>query len=141
MAKFTFDIPDGIEKQIEALEHAEKKETIVKMLESGGESVEKEMKQQCKNFNQSGNMLKSIKTTKATKNEKGYFVVTRPTGKEVRIMKNGKKHTIRNMEKLAYLHYGTTKQPATGIVTKVINSAKEPALNAMQSVYNMEEKV
>ena len=68
-------------------------------------------------------------------------MVTRPTGKEVRIMKNGKKHTIRNMEKLAYLHYGTTKQPATGIVTKVINSAKEPALNAMQSVYNMEVKV
>lgn len=141
MAKFTFDFPDSIEKQIQSLERAGKAEIIVKMLESGGEAVEKEMKQQCKNYHQSGNMLKSIKTTKATKNKKGYFVVTRPTGKEVRTMKNGKKHTIRNMEKLAYLHYGTTKQPATGIVTKVINSAKEPAVNSMQSVYNREVKV
>ena len=65
-------------------------------------------------------------------------MVVRPTGKDVRVTKKGRKHVVRNMEKLAYLHYGTAKQPATGIVTKAVNQAQAPALGAMQKAYNAE---
>lgn len=131
MAKFTVDFPDSFEKQIEALERAGKETAIKNMLAAGGECVEKEMKTQCQNHRQSGEMIESIKTTKPKKNERGYFTVTRPTGKETREGKNGRTHTVRNMEKLAYLHYGTTKQSATGIVTRIVNRAQKSAIEAM----------
>lgn len=138
MAKFTVDFPDSFEKQIEALERAGKETAIKNMLVAGGEYVKKEMKSQCQNHRQSGEMIESIKSTKPKKNERGYFTVTRPTGKETREGKNGRTHTVRNMEKLAYLHYGTTKQPATGIVTRIVNRAQKSAIEAMQSQYNKE---
>lgn len=138
MASFTYDIPPALEKQLEALERASREESVRRILETGGKKVEEEMKSQCQNHKQSGQMVNSIKTTKAKKNEKGYFVVTRPTGKEVRKGKDGKVHTVRNMEKLVYLHYGTRKQQATGIVTKVINRSETPAVKAMQEVFNGE---
>ncbi len=138
MAKFTVDFPADLEKQIDQLEIACRGECISKMLEAGGEVMKEKMQQQCRNHRQSGNMIASIKTTKAEKNDRGYFVVTRPTGTEVRVMKNGRIHKVRNMEKLAYLHYGTSKQRATGIITKVINQSRSPAVKVMQEVFNRE---
>ena len=139
MAILTFDFPAELEKQMQALERAGNDAVIKKMLETGGEEVKKEMQRQCQSHKQSGTMVSSIKTTRAKKNDRGYFVVTRPTGKEVRTMKNGNKHTVRNMEKLVYLHYGTKrKQPATGIVTKVVNRSEVPAVKAMQGVFDQE---
>lgn len=135
MAKFTVDFPESFEKQLELLEHAGEEDVIKKMLSAGSKCICDEMKKQCQNHRQSGKMVESIKTTKTMKNEKGFFNVTRPTGKEVR-----GKHSVRNMEKLVYLHYGTSKQPATGIVTKIVNSAEQPAVNAMQRVFNEETK-
>lgn len=138
MAKFTCDFPAELEAQLEALERSGQDSTVKKILEAGGEKVQAEMKAQCRAHERSGKMAGSIKTTKAAKNSKGYFVVTRPTGKEVRKMKNGKTHTVRNMEKLVYLHYGTSKQAATGIVTKVVSRAETQALTAMQDIFNQE---
>lgn len=138
MARFTADFPDSFEKQLAALERAGKDAAIKKMLVAGSEPIEKEMKQQCQNHKQSRRMVESIKTTSPKKNEKGYFTVTRPTGKETRQGKNGRTHTVRNMEKLAYLHYGTTKQPATGIVTKIVNRSQKQAIEAVQRAYNRE---
>ena len=136
MGKFTFDFPSDLERQILALERAGSAEVVGRMLEVGGKKVEEEMKAQCRAHNQSGSMVKSIGTTKPKQNDRGSFVVTRPTGKETRITAKGKKHTVRNMEKLAYLHYGTRKQPATGIVTKIMNRAETPTVKAMQEVYS-----
>lgn len=138
MGKFTFDIPTDLEKQMLALEHSGKDKVIGRILTAGGEKVETEMKRQCSSHKESGSMVKSIRTTKAGKNEKGHFVVTRPTGKEVRKLKNGRTQIVRNMEKLAYLHYGTSRQPALGIVTKVVNRSREAAVRAMQETYNKE---
>lgn len=138
MANFTFEFPMELEKQMEALERAADGETVQKMLAAGGKKVEDEMKSQLESHKQSGKMQAGIRTTKAKKNDRGYFVVTRPTGKETRPGKDGKVHTVRNMEKLVYLHYGTTRQPATGIVTKVVNRSEVPAIKAMQEVYNSE---
>lgn len=136
MATFTADFPESFEKQLELLERAGKEEMIKKMLAAGSRCICDEMEKQCQNHRQSGKMVESIKTTKVMKNEKGFFTVTRPTGKEVR-----GKHSVRNMEKLVYLHYGTSKQPATGIVTKIVNSSEKPAVNAMQKVFNEGTKV
>lgn len=138
MASFTYDVPADLERQLEALERAAGDESIRRILAAGGKQIEEEMKSQCQSHKQSGRMVNSIKTTKAKKNDKGYYVVTRPTGKEVRKGKDGKVHTVRNMEKLVYLHFGTRKQQATGIVTKVINRSEVPAVKAMQEVFNGE---
>ncbi len=139
MGAFTFDFPAELENQLVALERAASDGAVTKILAAGGKEVEDELKRQCQAHSQSGNMVKSIRTTKAKKNHKGYFVVSRPTGKETREPKGeGKRHTVRNMEKLAYLHYGTAKQPATGILTKTMNQARNPALEAMQKAYNEE---
>ncbi len=138
MGKFTFDFPEELEKQMLALERAGSAGMVGQMLEAGGKKVEDEMKAQCRAHNQSGSMVKSIRTTKPKQNDRGSFVVTRPTGKETRTTRKGKKHTVRNMEKLAYLHYGTRKQSATGIFTKIMNRAETPAVKAMQEVYSRE---
>lgn len=140
MAKFTCDFPVELETQLLALERAGQEETVKKILEAGGERVTAEMKSQCSAYRETGKMTESIRATRAKKNEKGYCVVVRPTGKETRKMKNGKTHTVRNMEKLVYLHYGTSRQRATGIVTRVANKARVPTLEAMQAVFNREVK-
>ena len=141
MGKFTFDIPDEFEKQLEALGRAGEEASVCRILAAGGQKVEAEMKSQAARHRQTGDMAASIRTAKASKNDRGYFVVTRPTGKSVRVTGTGKTALIRNMEKLAYLHYGTSRQKATGIVTKVVNRSEKPALEAMQKEFNREAGV
>ena len=53
-------------------------------------------------------MSRSIKPTKPKKNRWGHFIVIRPTGKD--------KKGVRNMEKLVYMEYGTSKQSPTPVI-------------------------
>ncbi len=130
MASFTFDFPKDLDNQLLALQRAGEDAAVGRVLTAGGVEVEKQMKSQLASHRDTGSMVNSVKTTKATKNDKGYFVVTRPTGKDAK--------GVRNMEKLAYLHYGTSKQRATGIVTKIVNRAETPAVKAMQAAFEKE---
>lgn len=75
-----------------------------------------------------GDMEQSIKKSRARRNQYGYFGIVRPTGKD--------KKGIRNMEKLAYLHYGTSKQPARPVVTKAVFRAESKIIGKMQECYN-----
>ena len=91
-------------------------------------------------------MVDSIKSTKAGKTRYGgYFAISRPTGyartgwKYARTKKNaGTKERLRNMEKLVYLEYGTSKQPATPVLTKAIKDSEPKVLRKMQEVFNRE---
>ena len=79
---------------------------------------------------QTGDLLKSIKLSKAKKNKYGYYASVQPTGKD--------KKGVRNMEKMVYLEYGTTKQPARPTLTKAIKDSEKAVLGKMQEVFNRE---
>ena len=71
MGKFTFDIPDEFEKQLEALERAGEESSVRRILAAGGQKVESEMKSQTARHRQTGDMAASIRTTKASKIARG----------------------------------------------------------------------
>ena len=85
-------------------------------------------------------MVSSVKHTKAGKTKiGGYYAAVRPTGKDA----NG----VRNMEKAAYLEYGTSKkkggakkdkQPPRPWVNRAINNCESAVLNKMQEVFERE---
>jgi len=76
-------------------------------------------------------MYKSIKHTKAGPTKKGgYYATVRPTGKDSK--------GVRNMEKMVYLEYGTSKQSPAPTLTKAIKDSEKAVLNKMQEVFNRE---
>ena len=76
-------------------------------------------------------MYKSIKKTKAGKASKGgYFASVRPTGTD--------KKGVRNMDKMVYLEYGTSKQDATPVLTKALKDSESAVYDKMQEVFNRE---
>lgn len=78
-----------------------------------------------------GELVRSIKKSKShRKNQYGYFGVVRPTGKDQK--------GVRNMEKLVYLHYGTTKQAARPVINKATIRVRKKVIDKMQEVYNRE---
>lgn len=79
-----------------------------------------------------GEMQASIKATKPKRTKTDAFiVVSRPTGRD--------KKGVRNMEKAAYLEYGTSKQAARPWLANATNNAQSTVLDIAQKVYS--EKV
>lgn len=76
----------------------------------------------------SGDMFKSIKSTGIKKNKTGKYLVVRPTGKD------GK--GVRNMEKLAYLEYGTYKQRATPVITPAVKESEKPIEGKFDEIFD-----
>lgn len=151
MGKFDFQIPDDFLKQLgkladvdriapkmlnEALPILEKnvKREVAKVSESGRvityTYTDKKGKTRTAKRKQTGDLLKSIKMSKANKNKYGYYASVRPTGKDSK--------GVRNMEKLVYLEYGTSKQSPTPTLTKAIKDSESAVLNKMQEVFERE---
>ena len=76
----------------------------------------------------SGSMIKSIKSTGIKRNKNGKYLVVRPTGKD--------KDGVRNMEKMAYLEYGTIKQKATPVLTPAVREAEHQIESKMNEIFN-----
>lgn len=95
--------------------------------------VEKALKEECAKHHKSerdptrGELVDSIKPTGAKKNKNGLYDFIRPTGKDSK--------GVRNMEKLAYMNYGTSKQPATPITQPVINRIDAQVREKIQSEF------
>lgn len=87
------------------------------------------VKKETANHKQTGDMYNSIKATKAGKSQNGgYYATVRPTGKDSK--------GVRNMEKMVYLEYGTSAQPATPVLTKAIKDSENAVMEKMQEVFN-----
>ncbi len=133
MAEFRMDGIDELIKQLQ--EAANLEEFAPEMIDAATPILEEELKktvqQEANKGYATGSMANSIKKSKSQRNQYGYFGIVRPTGKD----KNG----VRNMEKLAYLHYGTTKQEAHPVVTKAVFHAEGKVIEKMQEKFN--EKV
>jgi len=100
------------------------------MIDEAMPILEKNLKSELAGHKRTSDMLDSVKKTKAGKNKYGYFAVVRPTGVDSK--------GVRNMEKLAWLEYGSSKQPARPILTKAIKDSEPAVLDKMQEVFERE---
>ena len=101
-----------------------------KMLEEAAPILEEKIKEKATGHKDTGSMMKSIKPTKPARKDNQYRISVRPTGKD--------KKGTRNMEKAAYLEFGTNKQAATPVLSPAVREAEIPATEKMQEVFNRE---
>lgn len=90
-----------------------------------------------------GELIRSVKETKAQMNGLGAYSVVRPTGEEKRISRKGKTHTVRNAEKLAYLEYGTSNgQEGQPVRQSAISAAQAECERIMrETIYSEVDKL
>lgn len=124
---------DGIDDLIRELNKASDIDRIAPvMIEEAlpilEDSLKETVQQEVNRGYATGELVSSIKKSRSLRNQYGYFGVVRPTGKD--------KKGVRNMEKLAYLHYGTTKQTARPVVNKAVFHAEQKVVEKMQEVFN-----
>lgn len=127
MAKFSVTGFDDIMSQLNSLE---REEIAPKMLKAGKPILERNVKAAASSHRRTGSMAGSVKSTGVKENASGHYLVVRPTGRD------GK--GVRNMEKMAYLEFGTSKQTATPVLTPAVQSSEGPVLEAMQKVFDEE---
>lgn len=101
------------------------------MLEEASPILKREVMSRANAHRDSGHMADSIKATKANRTGDGYSIVVRPTGKD-------SKTGVRNMEKMAYLEYGTSKQAATPVISPAVRASENEVVEKMQEVFNRE---
>ncbi len=96
------------------------KKLAPKMIDESMPILEKNLKKELAKHRRTGDMLNSVKKTKAGKNKYGHYAVVRPTGTDSK--------GVRNMEKLAHAEYGTSKQSPTPILTKAIEDSEKSVI-------------
>lgn len=125
-----FDI-DGFDEVIRDLENLGRFDEIApKIIEESIPILEAEVRKEVSRYKDTGAMAASIKKTGATAHNDGYYACVRPTGKDAK--------GVRNMEKLAYLEYGTSREAARPVLTKAVNSAEPKVLKKQQEVFDRE---
>lgn len=75
-----------------------------------------------------GSMAGSVKSTGVKDKGGDKYLVVRPTGKGP--------DGVRNMEKMAYLEYGTYKQAATPVITPAVKEAEPKVISNMEKVFD-----
>lgn len=127
MASFEIQGFDDFEKELSLLD-ADR--IIPMMLEESVPILEANVKRRASAHRVTGAMVNSIKATKASVNSRGHYISVRPTGTDSK--------GVRNMEKLIYNEYGTSKQAASPILSAAVRESEEPVVNKMQEVFNRE---
>lgn len=128
MGKFDFEIPTDFIKQLGKLADIDR--IAPQMIDEAIPILEKNVKSEVSKHKDTGALANSVKKTKANKNKYGYYASVRPTGKDSK--------GVRNMEKLVYLEYGTSKQASKPTLTKAIKDSEKAVLDKMQEVFNRE---
>lgn len=130
MGTFRMDIPNELTKLLSTME-TQMNEISVDAVKEAEPIVVDALKAECSKHNVSGDdktrgqMVASIKATGPKKNALGIYDFVRPTGKDSK--------GVRNMEKLAYLEYGTSKQPATPVCQKVKDQISKKVADTMET--------
>lgn len=139
MARFDMQ---GIDELMKDLSYLEAERIAPLMLEEAEPILTKEVKEKIRPHRDTGDMYKSIKSTGAQRSQNGYYLCVRPTGKSIKkTKKSGKgkrEEPVRNMDKLAYLEYGTQHEPARPVLSKATRAAEQPVLEKMQEVFDRE---
>lgn len=106
----------GLDDFLHSLTSLEVDKMTTEMLEAAEPTLTENVKRYADKHRASGSMAKSIKSTGVKERDGGKYLVVRPTGKDHK--------GVRNMEKLAYLEYGTIKQPASPVITPAVKAAE-----------------
>ena len=139
MGKFDFEIDQDFVKKL--LELSDPDEYVPQILDSAIPILEESVKSELSKHKRTSQLINSVKKTKASKSPNGgYFVCVRPTGKSESYL-DGKgvlrkyKVPVRNMEILAHLEYGTSKQKPTPILTKAYKDSYNSVMAKMQEEF------
>jgi len=139
MGKFDFEIDKDFVKKLEELSNPD--EYIPQILDATIPILELSVKSELSKHRRTSQLINSVKKTKASKSPNGgYFVCVRPTGKSESYL-DGKgvlrkyKVPVRNMEILAHLEYGTSKQKPTPILTKAYKDSYNSVMAKMQEEF------
>lgn len=127
MAKFYIHGIDDFMKEISQIDIDR---IAPKMLEESVPILEKSVRAESAKHRDTGAMEESIKATGANINARGHYICVRPTGRDEK--------GVRNMEKMVYMEYGTSKQEATPVLSPAIRKAEDPVTEKMQEVFNRE---
>lgn len=126
MGKFDFEVSPELVKLLSRLGNVD--EYAPRMINGAMPILEANLKKELGKHKRTGEMLYSVKKTRARKMKNGgYFATVRPTGVD--------RKGVRNMEKLAHAEYGTSKQAPTPILTKAINDSKGPVTAKMYEIF------
>ena len=131
MGKFDFQVDPAFLKQLGRLADVDR--LAPKMIDEAIPILEKNVKSELSRHKRTGDMVNSIKHTKANENKYGYYATVRPTGKD--------RKGVRNMAKLAHAEYGTSKQAPTPMLTKALKDSESAVLAKMQEVFEREVQV
>lgn len=129
MSNFDVSFPDDLMETLEQL--SDEEQLCTDMLEAAGPILERSVIAASSSHvsePEGGDMLHSIKTTKPKKGKTAWHLTVRPTGTD--------RKGVRNMEKMAYLEYGTSKQPATPVLSPAVRQAESGCIMAMQKVFD-----
>ena len=137
MAKFDMQ---GIDDLMKELSYLDCERIAPAMLEEAEPILTREVIEKIRPHRDTGEMYNSIKSTGHQRSRDGYYLCVRPTGKSTRKRKGKRKSPVRNMDKLAWLEYGTSTEPARPVLTSAVHAAEEPVLKKMQEVFNRETK-
>ena len=139
MGKFDFEIDQDFVKKL--LELSDPDEYVPQILDSAIPILEESVKSELSKHKRTSQLINSVKKTKASKSPNGgYFVCVMPTGKSESYL-DGKgvlrkyKVPVRNMEILAHLEYGTSKQKPTPILTKAYKDSYNSVMAKMQEEF------
>lgn len=127
MAKFDIHGIDDFMKEISQIDIDR---IAPKMLEESVPILEKSVRAESAKHRDTGAMEESIKAMGANINARGHYICVRPTGRDEK--------GVRNMEKMVYMEYGTSKQEATPVLSPAVRKAEDPVTEKMQEVFNRE---
>lgn len=142
MGKFDFQMDPELVAELQKL--ADYDGIAKGMLQACEPDVIAAVKAECQNHVETAAMVNSVKSTGIKKNQYGYYAIVRPTGTG-KLFKRDKKSRrripLRNMEKLAWLEYGYTKQSGKkiapkAILTKAVNEVYPKCMKKMQEEYD-----
>lgn len=121
----------GIDELMKELSYLDAERLAPMMLEAATPVVEKAIVNRLSRHKDRGDLMRSIKSTKVTRNQYGHFVAVRPNGKD--------RKGVSNAKKLAGLEFGVAgKQLATPVMASAVNAAENEALQVMQQVFDRE---
>lgn len=127
MAKFDIH---GIDDFMREISQIDIDRIAPKMLEESVPILEKSVRAESAKHRDTGAMEESIKATGANINARGHYICVRPTGRDEK--------GVRNMEKMVYMEYGTSKQEATPVLSPAVRKVENPVTEKMQEVFNRE---
>lgn len=129
MANFSYNPPTDFLKQLGRLGEIEKVAPM--MVDESIPIVRDKLQKEVAYHVRTGSLQASIRSTKAKKLKSGAeYACAMPTGKD----ENG----VRNMEKFAYLEFGTSKQAATPVISTVLGDTEGSVENKMAFVFRRE---